>query len=214
MGAGPARPQRDPARTVRAGTPQRRIPRRHPEPQPRLRGPLLCRHAGRERVALERARNGRRGARSWRAPASSTTAPTPGSTTCRRAARRSGSGPNSCPPRKRPNAGAASGSTTRVLHMPDGGQLNPDAALPVLQRLATGHGADIRHQDESRGAARSATTASASRWKTDGRTEPWPRGRPSSPRAGGPPKLLAGARGTTPADCHAGAARALRRHRR
>ena len=34
----------------------------------------------------------------------------------------------------------------RVLHMPDGGQLNPDAALPVLQRLATGHGAEIRHR--------------------------------------------------------------------
>ena len=29
--------------------------------------------------------------------------------------------------------------------MPDGGQLNPDAALPVLQRLATARGADIRH---------------------------------------------------------------------
>ena len=33
-----------------------------------------------------------------------------------------------------------------VLHMPDGGQLNPDAALPVLQRLATDRGADIRHR--------------------------------------------------------------------
>ncbi|BCW68649.1 N-methyltryptophan oxidase [Arthrobacter sp. NicSoilB4] len=33
-----------------------------------------------------------------------------------------------------------------VLHMPDGGQLNPDAALPVLQRLAAGRGADIRHR--------------------------------------------------------------------
>ena len=32
-----------------------------------------------------------------------------------------------------------------VLHMPDGGQLNPDVALPVLQRLAAGRGADIRH---------------------------------------------------------------------
>jgi sarcosine oxidase len=32
-----------------------------------------------------------------------------------------------------------------VLHMPDGGQLNPDAALPVLQRLAAVRGADIRH---------------------------------------------------------------------
>jgi sarcosine oxidase len=34
----------------------------------------------------------------------------------------------------------------RVLHMPDGGQLNPDVALPVLQRLAAGNGAVIRHQ--------------------------------------------------------------------
>ncbi|MDP9984210.1 sarcosine oxidase [Pseudarthrobacter oxydans] len=34
----------------------------------------------------------------------------------------------------------------QVLHMPDGGQLNPDAALPVLQRLAAGRGADIRHR--------------------------------------------------------------------
>ena len=33
-----------------------------------------------------------------------------------------------------------------VLHMPDGGQLNPDAALPVLQRLAADRGADIRHR--------------------------------------------------------------------
>ena len=30
--------------------------------------------------------------------------------------------------------------------MPDGGQLNPDAALPVLQRLAADRGADIRHR--------------------------------------------------------------------
>ena len=34
----------------------------------------------------------------------------------------------------------------QVLHMPDGGQLNPDAALPLLQRLAAGRGADIRHR--------------------------------------------------------------------
>ena len=34
---------------------------------------------------------------------------------------------------------------TRVLHMADGGQLNPDAALPALQRLAAGLGAEIRH---------------------------------------------------------------------
>jgi sarcosine oxidase len=33
----------------------------------------------------------------------------------------------------------------RVLHMADGGQLNPDAALPALQRLAAGLGAEIRH---------------------------------------------------------------------
>ncbi|CAM3241080.1 Monomeric sarcosine oxidase [Arthrobacter ulcerisalmonis] len=33
----------------------------------------------------------------------------------------------------------------QVLHMPDGGQLNPDAALPVFQRLAQARGADIRH---------------------------------------------------------------------
>ncbi|MET1020845.1 MAG: FAD-dependent oxidoreductase, partial [Arthrobacter sp.] len=34
----------------------------------------------------------------------------------------------------------------QVLHMPDGGQLNPDAALPVFQRLAAGRGAEIRHR--------------------------------------------------------------------
>jgi sarcosine oxidase len=34
----------------------------------------------------------------------------------------------------------------RVLHMPDGGQLNPEIALPVLQRLAAGNGAVIRHR--------------------------------------------------------------------
>ncbi|MDQ0819133.1 sarcosine oxidase [Arthrobacter sp. V4I6] len=34
----------------------------------------------------------------------------------------------------------------QVLHMPDGGQLNPDVALPVLQRLAAGNGAVIRHR--------------------------------------------------------------------
>jgi sarcosine oxidase len=33
----------------------------------------------------------------------------------------------------------------RVLHMPDGGQINPDAALPALQGLAAARGADIRH---------------------------------------------------------------------
>ncbi|WP_082699335.1 FAD-dependent oxidoreductase [Arthrobacter sp. EPSL27] len=33
----------------------------------------------------------------------------------------------------------------QVLHMPDGGQLNPEAALPVMQRLAAGRGADVRH---------------------------------------------------------------------
>ncbi|MDQ0093008.1 FAD-dependent oxidoreductase [Paeniglutamicibacter psychrophenolicus] len=32
-----------------------------------------------------------------------------------------------------------------ALHMPDGGQLNPDLALPSFQRVATGHGARIRH---------------------------------------------------------------------
>lgn len=33
----------------------------------------------------------------------------------------------------------------QVLHMPDGGQLNPDAALPAFQRLAAARGTDIRH---------------------------------------------------------------------
>ena len=33
----------------------------------------------------------------------------------------------------------------QVLHLPDGGQLNPDAALPAMQRLAVVRGADIRH---------------------------------------------------------------------
>jgi sarcosine oxidase len=33
----------------------------------------------------------------------------------------------------------------QVLYMPDGGQLNPDAALPAFQRLAAARGADIRH---------------------------------------------------------------------
>jgi sarcosine oxidase len=33
----------------------------------------------------------------------------------------------------------------QVLHMPDGGQLNPDRALPALQRLAAGNGAVVRH---------------------------------------------------------------------
>ncbi|QNE16074.1 FAD-dependent oxidoreductase [Pseudarthrobacter sp. NBSH8] len=32
-----------------------------------------------------------------------------------------------------------------VLFMPDGGQLNPEAALPVFQRLAAARGAEIRH---------------------------------------------------------------------
>lgn len=36
----------------------------------------------------------------------------------------------------------------RVLHMPDGGQLNPDVALPVLQRLAAGNGAVVRHRSK------------------------------------------------------------------
>ncbi|PQZ94695.1 FAD-dependent oxidoreductase [Arthrobacter sp. MYb227] len=34
---------------------------------------------------------------------------------------------------------------TPALHMPDGGQLNPDLALPSFQRVATEHGATIRH---------------------------------------------------------------------
>lgn len=33
----------------------------------------------------------------------------------------------------------------QVLHMPDGGQLNPEAALPALQRLAVARGAEMRH---------------------------------------------------------------------
>lgn len=33
----------------------------------------------------------------------------------------------------------------QVLFMPDGGQLNPEAALPVFQRLAAARGAEIRH---------------------------------------------------------------------
>lgn len=33
----------------------------------------------------------------------------------------------------------------QVLHMPEGGQLNPDAALPAFQRLAAGRGAEVRH---------------------------------------------------------------------
>jgi sarcosine oxidase len=33
----------------------------------------------------------------------------------------------------------------QVLHMPDGGQLNPEAVLPALQRLAAANGAEIRH---------------------------------------------------------------------
>ena len=33
----------------------------------------------------------------------------------------------------------------QVLHLPQGGQLNPDVALPAFQRLAAERGADIRH---------------------------------------------------------------------
>ena len=33
----------------------------------------------------------------------------------------------------------------QVLYMPDGGQLNPELALPALQRLAIRHGAEVRH---------------------------------------------------------------------
>lgn len=33
----------------------------------------------------------------------------------------------------------------QVLHMPDGGQLNPEAALPAFQRLAVRNGAAVRH---------------------------------------------------------------------
>jgi sarcosine oxidase len=33
----------------------------------------------------------------------------------------------------------------QVLYMPDGGQLNPDVALPAFQRLAAARGAEIRH---------------------------------------------------------------------
>jgi sarcosine oxidase len=33
----------------------------------------------------------------------------------------------------------------QVLYMPDGGQLNPEAALPAFQRLAVARGAEIRH---------------------------------------------------------------------
>ena len=34
---------------------------------------------------------------------------------------------------------------TPALHMPGGGQLNPELALPSFQRVATEHGADVRH---------------------------------------------------------------------
>ena len=47
--------------------------------------------------------------------------------------------------------------------MPDGGQLNPDAALPALQRLAAGRGAEIRHQVKVLELASRWTTASGSR---------------------------------------------------
>jgi sarcosine oxidase len=33
----------------------------------------------------------------------------------------------------------------QVLYMPDGGQLNPEAALPAFQRLAAARGAEVRH---------------------------------------------------------------------
>lgn len=33
----------------------------------------------------------------------------------------------------------------QALHMPDGGQLNPEAALPAFQRLAVARGAEMRH---------------------------------------------------------------------
>ncbi|WP_406635470.1 FAD-dependent oxidoreductase [Pseudarthrobacter quantipunctorum] len=33
----------------------------------------------------------------------------------------------------------------QVLHLPDGGQLNPDVALPAMQRLAIARGAEMRH---------------------------------------------------------------------
>ncbi|WP_461172948.1 FAD-dependent oxidoreductase [Arthrobacter sp. Z1-9] len=33
----------------------------------------------------------------------------------------------------------------QALHMPDGGQLNPEAAVPAFQRLAVARGADMRH---------------------------------------------------------------------
>jgi len=33
----------------------------------------------------------------------------------------------------------------QVLYMPDGGQLNPELALPALQRLAVRYGAEVRH---------------------------------------------------------------------
>ncbi|WP_163167516.1 FAD-dependent oxidoreductase [Arthrobacter sp. Alg241-R88] len=33
----------------------------------------------------------------------------------------------------------------QVLHMPDGGQLNPEAALPAFQRLAVARGAEMRY---------------------------------------------------------------------
>ena len=36
----------------------------------------------------------------------------------------------------------------QVLYMPDGGQLNPEAALPVFQRLAAARGAEIRHHTQ------------------------------------------------------------------
>ena len=36
----------------------------------------------------------------------------------------------------------------QVLHLPDGGQLNPDAALPAMQRLAMVRGAEMRHHSK------------------------------------------------------------------
>ncbi|MDQ0848564.1 glycine/D-amino acid oxidase-like deaminating enzyme [Arthrobacter sp. B3I9] len=66
----------------------------------------------------------------------------------------------------------------RVLHMPDGGQLNPDIALPVMQRASPSQTERTYTTGRRSWNWQSATTASASRWRRTAAPIPWPRGRP------------------------------------
>jgi sarcosine oxidase len=91
----------------------------------------------------------------------------------------------------------------QVLHMPDGGQLNPEEALPAFQRLAAARGAEIRHHTKvvdleimDDGVRLTLETGGTGGSGTEGRTEVVTAAQAVVTAGGWTGKLLAGAAGS------------------